>query len=54
LNGNADFKAFFQKLSEYDYMGPFIMQAYRDEDGVAIFKKQLDWVTKQMEVFNAN
>ena len=42
--GNADFSSFFKKLSEFDYQGPFIMQAYRDEDGVEIFRQQLEWV----------
>ncbi|MDP0562405.1 MAG: sugar phosphate isomerase/epimerase family protein [Candidatus Endonucleobacter sp. (ex Gigantidas childressi)] len=42
--GNADFKKFFDKLKEFNYQGPFIMQAYRDDEGVKIFKKQLDWI----------
>jgi L-ribulose-5-phosphate 3-epimerase UlaE len=42
--GNADFVKFFGKLKEFDYQGPFIMQAYRDEEGVSIFKRQLKWV----------
>ena len=42
--GDADFSVFFNKLKDFDYQGPFIMQAYRDEEGVDIFKKQLDWV----------
>lgn len=42
--GSADFDAFFNKLSEFDYQGPFIMQAYRDEEGVEIFKQQLEWI----------
>jgi len=42
--GNADFVKFFNKLKEFDYKGPFIMQAYRDDEGVAIFKKQLSWI----------
>ena len=46
--GNADFEKFFKKLKELDYKGPFIMQAYRDDEGVEIFKKQLDWVKKYM------
>ncbi len=46
--GNADFARFFKKLKEFDYQGPFIMQAYRDDEGVEIFKKQLDWVKKYM------
>jgi L-ribulose-5-phosphate 3-epimerase len=44
--GNADFEKFFTKLKELNYEGPFIMQAYRDEEGVSIFKNQLDWVKK--------
>ena len=40
----SNFKNFFKKLNEYDYQGPFIMQAYRDNEGIAIFKKQLDFI----------
>ena len=46
--GNADFEKFFNRLKEYDYQGPFIMQAYRDDEGVEIFKKQLDWIKKYL------
>lgn len=42
--GNADFHKFFNELKKYRYSGPFIMQAYRDDEGVAIFKKQKRWV----------
>jgi L-ribulose-5-phosphate 3-epimerase len=42
--GNADFVKFFGKLEGFDYQGPFIMQAYRDDEGVEIFKKQLSWI----------
>jgi L-ribulose-5-phosphate 3-epimerase len=42
--GNADFNIFFNKLKEYDYRGPFIMQAYRDKEGVKVFKDQLEWI----------
>jgi L-ribulose-5-phosphate 3-epimerase len=42
--GNADFGKFFSKLEEFDYQGPFIMQAYRDDEGVEIFKQQLEWI----------
>jgi len=47
--GSADFNIFFNKLSELNYQGPFIMQAYRDEEGVDIFKRQLDWVRPFLE-----
>jgi sugar phosphate isomerase/epimerase len=46
--GNADFEKFFNKLKEFNYQGPFIMQAYRDDEGVEIFKKQLDWIKKYL------
>ena len=42
--GNADFVKFFNELKNFDYKGPFIMQAYRDDEGIEIFKKQLEWV----------
>jgi L-ribulose-5-phosphate 3-epimerase len=44
--GNADFTKFFDKLKGFDYKGPFIMQAYRDDEGVDIFKKQLSWIKR--------
>ena len=46
--GNADFEGFFTKLKEFDYKGPFILQAYRDDEGVEIFKKQLDWIRQYL------
>lgn len=47
--GDADFAKFFNKLKEFKYEGPFIMQAYRDEEGVEIFNKQLTWITPYLE-----
>lgn len=44
--GNANFSKFFKKLSDFNYEGPFIMQAYRDDEGVRVFKKQLNWINK--------
>jgi L-ribulose-5-phosphate 3-epimerase UlaE len=46
--GNADFTKFFNKLKKFDYQGPFIMQVYRDNEGVEIFKKQLSWIKKYL------
>ena len=42
--GDADFDSFFKRLKDFDYNGPFIMQAYRDDEGIEIFKKQFGWV----------
>ena len=47
--GNADFDLFFNKLKDFDYQGPFIMQAYRDEEGTEIFNKQLAWIMPYIE-----
>ena len=38
--GNANFKSFFQVFSKIDFKGPIVMQVYRDEEGIEIFKKQ--------------
>lgn len=48
-DGDADFDLFFSSLSKYDYIGPFIMQAYRDDEGVSVFKSQLQWVKKYLD-----
>jgi len=42
--GNADIPGFLKLIEKFDYCGPFIMQAYRDDEGLGIFKDQLDWV----------
>ena len=47
--GNANFSLFFNKLQEFSYKGPFIMQAYRDDEGVEIFKQQLAWIKPYLE-----
>jgi len=47
--GVADFNTVFSKLSELNYQGPFIMQAYRDEEGVDIFNRQLGWVKPYLD-----
>jgi L-ribulose-5-phosphate 3-epimerase len=47
--GNVDFDKVFAKLKEIQYKGPFIFQAYRDDEGVEIFKKQLNWITPYLK-----
>lgn len=39
--GDVDFKRFFDALKTIDYGAPFVMQVYRDDEGVDVFKKQL-------------
>jgi sugar phosphate isomerase/epimerase len=45
--GNTQFDRFFEALRPFDYRGPFIMQAYRDDEGLAVFRQQLDWVRER-------
>lgn len=51
-SGAADFECFFSKLAEFDYQGPFIMQAYRDDEGVEIFKQQMEWVSPYLSRYS--
>jgi sugar phosphate isomerase/epimerase len=46
--GQAEFSLAFGKLREVNYKGPYIMQAYRDEEGLDIFKRQLVWVKRYL------
>jgi len=50
--GNANFERFFDKLKSFDYTGPFLMQAYRDDEGLSVFKEQLEWVKPYLLKYN--
>lgn len=52
--GAANFDVFFDKLSDHDYRGPFIMQAYRDDEGLQIFQEQLEWVKPYLVEFGTD
>ena len=45
--GAARFDRFFDALKPLNYAGPFIMQAYRDDEGVDVFRRQLAWVREK-------
>ena len=47
--GNADFERFFNKLNSFKYTGPFLMQAYRDDEGISVFREQLEWINPYLE-----
>ena len=49
--GSADFTQIFKCVQNYGYSGPFIMQAFRDDDGLEIFKTQLTWLKGFLETF---
>jgi len=42
-SGSANFEVVFAELRKKNYKGPFIMQAYRDDKGIEVFKEQLSW-----------
>ncbi|MCW7466197.1 sugar phosphate isomerase/epimerase family protein [Leptospira levettii] len=44
--GDAQFNKVLLMIQKINYTGPFIMQAYRDDEGLEIFKRQLDWVRR--------
>lgn len=43
-SGDTDFNSFFKALNKITFKGPLIMQVYRDEEGVSVFKEQLAWL----------
>jgi hypothetical protein len=52
--GNADFAKIFKCVQDCGYNGPFIMQAFRDDEGLDVFKLQLDWLRSYLEVEDRN
>lgn len=46
--GNTDFKSFFKLLSNMEFNGPIILQAYRDNQGIKVLKKQLNWFKNEL------
>lgn len=54
-SGYADFNLFLKLFEKLNFKGPLIMQVYRDDEGIAIFKKQFAWFKKQIEnVYNSS
>lgn len=45
--GDAQFCRFFKELRPLNYTGPFIMQAYRDDEGLDVFEQQLTWLRQR-------
>jgi sugar phosphate isomerase/epimerase len=48
--GDANFFKIFDLLSKYDYKGIIIFQAFRDDEGVEIFKKQYNWFKNNFNI----
>ena len=50
-NGDANFDGILEDLKKNNYQGPFVMQAYRDDEGVEIFKKQFSWFIEKLDLY---
>ena len=45
--GDVDFEKVFHQIIKYEFSGPIIMQAYRDDEGLKIFHSQLNWLKQK-------
>lgn len=52
--GNVDWNIFFSELDKLNYNRPLIMQVYRDDEGVEVFKAQLDWIKNRIKEYNGS
>tara|TARA_B100001057_G_C22761518_1_gene915966 strand:- start:510 stop:1349 length:840 start_codon:yes stop_codon:yes gene_type:complete len=50
-SGDVNFPKIFELLTKYDYQGIVIFQAFRDDEGVEIFKDQLNWFYKNLKLW---
>lgn len=46
--GDTDFARFFDALAPLRYHGPFILQAYRDDEGLEMASSQLEWFKSEL------
>jgi L-ribulose-5-phosphate 3-epimerase len=46
--GDWDYNLFFMELKKINFKGHFIMQAFRDDEGLEIFKEQLAWLKEKI------
>ena len=52
--GATNFSLFFEILSTMNFKGPIVMQAFRDKEGLEIFKKQFNWLKKSYNNYGSN
>jgi L-ribulose-5-phosphate 3-epimerase len=46
--GNANFEEFFKQIRKVQYNGIFVYQAFRDDEGLEILKRQIEWFTPKL------
>ncbi len=49
--GDVNFKLFFKALKLINYTNPFILQAYRDDEGLDVFSKQLSFFIDKLNKY---
>lgn len=49
--GDTNFSKIINLISKYEYQGIVIFQAFRDDEGVEIFKRQYDWFKDKFNIF---
>lgn len=49
--GNAKIKDTLKHLSLCQYAGPFILQAFRDDEGLEVFSQQLSWFKDEVDKY---
>ena len=49
-SGSVDFNLLIENIKKYNYCGPLIFQAFRDEEGYKIFKKQFEWFKRMIVI----
>jgi len=52
--GDWNYDLFFKELKKIGFKGHFIMQAYRDDEGLEVFKKQLGWLKEKITYLYGN
>ena len=45
-SGEVDFRVLFDYIYKTKFSGPIIMQSYRDDKGIDMFKEQLNWINE--------
>ncbi len=49
--GNTNFSKIVKLMTKYEYTGIIIFQAFRDDEGVEIFKRQFNWFKEKFNIF---
>jgi L-ribulose-5-phosphate 3-epimerase UlaE len=49
--GDVKFDLFFDALKSISYKSPFILQVYRDDEGISVFRKQLEIFNNLIQKF---